>query len=273
MDLVIDTNCLNSAELRNFLCASPTNRAVLTHETAVESFRGAVPTGIIDSWATLRDFPNQILMLKAPRLIATLDCARPGMAKMMVDKSQTAGAKTFPRILDEALAGNPNRIAQLQQRHDWSREHTDRMIAETVPAHSQIEEIESAFSKDEISRIRKQLPLKASTVAAIFEIVDGMAANAIYDGPIKVTPPRHVHRVNHFLWRRALVHTIYLLQLIERGAVQRADNKVRNDMIDSLLTTYATYFGGIMTEDQRPKLLHLASRHMLVAVGARVPRG
>jgi len=272
MDLVIDTNCLNSPRLREFLTASPTHRAVLAHETAVESFRGDVPDGIIQSWATLRDFPNQVILLKAPRLIAPINCASPGMAKIMVDKGQTAGVKTFSRILDEASAGNPIRIAQLQQRHDWSRDHTSRMIAETVPASSQIEAIKSAFSEDEIGRIRKQQPLKESTVATIFEIVDSMAANAMYDGPIAVEPPLHHHRVNHFLWRRALVHAIYLLQLIERGAVQRADGKVRNDMIDSLLSTYATYFGGIMTGDRLPELLHLEARHMLIAVGARIPR-
>jgi hypothetical protein len=272
MDLVIDTNCLNSPRLREFLSASRANRAVLTHETAVESFRGDVPDGIVQSWATLRDFPNQVIMLKAPRLIAPIDCSSPGMAKIMVDKGQTAGVKTFSRVLDEASAGNRVRIAQLQQRHDWSRDHTNRMIAETIPASSQIEEISSAFSEDEISRIRKQQALKESTVATIFEIVDSMAANAIYDGPIKVRPPLHHHRVNHFLWRRALVHAIYLLQLIERGAVQRADGKVRNDTIDALLSTYATYFGGIMTSDRMPEVLHLEARHMLLAVGARIPK-
>lgn len=272
MDLVIDTNCLNSLRLRDFLSASPTNRAVLAHETAVESFRGDVPDGIIQSWATLRDFPNQILMLKAPRLIAPLDCTSPGMVKSMIDKGQTKGVKTFPQVLAEASAGNPIRISQLQQRHNWSRDHTDLMISETVPADVQIREIALQFSGDEISRIRKRQLLKDSTIATIIEVVDSMAANAMYDGPIKLTPPRHLHRINHFLWRRALVHTIYLLKFIERGATHRADGKVRNDMIDSLLATYATYFGGLMTSDQLPESLHLEARHMLIAVGARIPR-
>lgn len=272
MDLVIDTNCLNSAELRSFLATATTNRAVLAHEVAVESFRGAVPDGIIQSWATLRDFPHQIRMLKAPREIAPLSCASPGMVKAMINKKETAAVADFPRILDEAAAGNALRIAQLRQRHEWSRQHTSQQIAETVSASAQIAELERSFSSGEVDAIRKGRVLRSETLDTIFSIVDTIAARAIVEGPIKIKMPRHRQRVNHFIWRRSLVHVIYLLQLVERGATQRADAKVRNDAIDALLATYATYFGGIMTNDKLPASLHSECRAVLASLGARVSR-
>lgn len=272
MDLVIDTNCLNSPKLRSFLSALPENRAVLAHEVAVESFRGEVPNGIIHSWATLKDFPTQILMLRAPREIARLACASPGMAKAMINKKETAATAAFPRILDEAKAGNPTIIAQLLERHEWSRQHTSQLIAEAVSVTDQIAEIERAFTAGEIATIRKGGSLKYETLETIFSIVDTVAARAIIEGPIKIRPPRHRQRVNHFIWRRALIHVIYLLQLVERGATRRADEKVRNDAIDALLATYATYFGGIMTDDKLPASLHDECRAVLVNLGARVSR-
>jgi len=272
VDLVIDTNCLNSPRLRTFLGESATNRAVLTHETAVESFRGDIPDGIIQSWSVLRDFPNQTVMLKGPRLIAPLDCTSPGMVRAMICKGQTSGAKKFAGFLDEAAAGNPAIIAQLKIRYGWSAEHADRMVAEFVPASDQIADMVREFTPDEMRRIRKLQDFSDETAEKIFRIVDSIAATTIYHGPIKIKPPKHRHRVNHFIWRRALVHVSYLLSLIERGATQRADNKVRNDSMDAMLATYATYFGGIMTGDQLAETLHIEARNVLVALGARVPR-
>lgn len=271
IDLVIDTNCLRAERLRDFLAEKASNRAVLAHEVAVESFRGGVPDGIIQSWTVLRAFPRQILMLKAPRDIARIDCAAPGIVHAMVNKRETRAMARFPAILDAAEAGNTAVISQLKQRYVWSRQHTEQLISDAVSVADQIAEIERSFSAGEIAAIRKGDTLKLDTLETIFRIVDSVAALAIIEGPIKILAPARHHRVNHFIWRRSLVHVVYLLHLIERGATRRADAKVRNDAIDSLLATYATYFAGIMTNDQLPNAIHDECRAILISLGGRVP--
>ncbi|WP_223806917.1 hypothetical protein, partial [Novosphingobium sp. LASN5T] len=67
--IVIDSNRMQSDELRAFLSMSPNNKAVLTDYAAMEAFQGNTLVSIQASWSVLRDFPKQILALEPERKV------------------------------------------------------------------------------------------------------------------------------------------------------------------------------------------------------------
>ena len=58
MRVVIDSNRMQSDELRMFLSMSLDNRAVLTDYTAMEAYKGNTLVSLQASWVVLREFPK-----------------------------------------------------------------------------------------------------------------------------------------------------------------------------------------------------------------------
>lgn len=64
MKLVVDSNRLQSEELRTYLNASTSNLAVISDFAAMEAYKGNTLASIYKSMQVLADFPNQVLILK-----------------------------------------------------------------------------------------------------------------------------------------------------------------------------------------------------------------
>jgi hypothetical protein len=61
------------------------------------------------------------------------------------------------------------------------------------------------------------------------------------------------------------------MELVKRGTAERKATLVRNDAVDVIYATYATYFNGFMSDDDMASKVHHISRCMLAELGARVP--
>lgn len=107
MRVVIDSNRMQSDELRIFLSLSSDNRAVLTDYAAMEAFQGDTLVSIQASWEVLREFPTQVLVLKGTRDATRVAPEAAGMADRMVSKPETRAVVQFAALLDKATAGAP----------------------------------------------------------------------------------------------------------------------------------------------------------------------
>lgn len=68
--MVVDSNALQSPQLRDYLSESANNFAVLTDYAAIEAHKGNTLVSIFRSMALLADFPRQVIVLK-PTIVAS----------------------------------------------------------------------------------------------------------------------------------------------------------------------------------------------------------
>jgi hypothetical protein len=271
MRIVIDSNRLQSEELRAFLSLAPENHAVITDYAAMEAFQGDTLRSIQASWEVLKDFPNQIVVLKGTRAAALVDPRAAGIGNRLIDKSQTRGVKDFARVLEHAGAGNRAAQRQLLQRGKWADDHMAKMLAGAENMELSISEFAGVFTEAEIKRMRRRETWKQETAEKFFRLVVHLTQRSFEAHPDKPPWPHHKHLTNHFLYRHALAYCVYMMQLVRRGAVVRKAKLVRNDSVDVIFATFATYFNGFMSGDEQASVIHHLTRFLLVEQRARVP--
>ncbi|WP_447761262.1 hypothetical protein [Sphingopyxis panaciterrae] len=271
MRIVIDSNRMQSDELRAFLSLSSDNIAVLTDYAAMEAFQGNSLVSIQASWTVLRDFPRQVLVLKGTRAAALVDPRAPGMGKRLVSKSETKAVADFAALLDRAATGNRSVQTQLLQRGRWADDHMQSMLSKAGDMNLSISEFSAFFTEPELKRMRKNEPWKPETGTKFLELVDHLTVNSFEALPDKPKWPNDKNLVDHFLYRHTLTYVVYMTRLIQRGAVTRKAKFARNDAVDVIFATYATFFNGLMTADDEASAIHHIARGMLKQIGARLP--
>ncbi|TCU61268.1 hypothetical protein EDF58_101582 [Novosphingobium sp. PhB57] len=272
MRIVIDSNCMQSDELREFLADDYRNKAVLTDYAAMEAFKGNTLVSVKSSWEVLGDFPDQIVVLKGTREAALIDPRAPGMGNRMQSRSETKGARDFGRLLNEAEAGHRALQAQLMVRGKWADHHMDSMLAKAGSMHLSIAEFSAVFTESELRRIRRDDEWTESMSMKFLDLVMELTINSFNAHPDQPRQPRGKHWPNHFLYRHTLTYLVYMTRLAQRGAVTRKANSARNDAVDVIFATFATYFDGLMTADQEASAVHHISRALLTQIGARVSK-
>lgn len=271
MQIVIDSNKLQSEELRAFLSLSPENKAVITDYVAMEAFQVATPARMEESWIILKDFPNQVLVLKGNWASSLVDPCLPNFAENFIDKGQTEGFKSFSSILENAQAGNKNLQNQLLQRVEIADDHLARILKNSENMKLDIAEFTSIFNKDEIRRIRLKEPWKQGTAEKFFNMVIRLSERSFAAHPDKPKFPYNEHLFNHFLYRHSLAHCVYLMLLVSKGNIQRNAILARNDAVDVVIITFATYFNGFMSKDYTASCIYSRTRYLLAQHGAFIP--
>lgn len=183
MRIVIDSNQMQSDELRGFLSASKDNIAVLTDYAAMEAFQGDSLVSIQASWTVLRDFPRQILALKGTRAAGLVDPRAPGIGKRLVSKTETKAIVDFADLLDRAAAGSRSVQSQLLQRGKWADAHMQSMLAKAGDMHLSISEFSNHFTDAELKRMRTNEQWKPETGTKFLELVDHLTANSFAAHP------------------------------------------------------------------------------------------
>ena len=271
MRVIIDSNMMQNDGLREFLALSSANIAVLTDYTAMESFKTNNVCAIVSSWEVLRHFPNQIICLEGTKKVGTIDPRAPGIANRMISKTETKGIPEFIGLLDRAQAGDQSITKQLLKRSEWAQSHMNGMLAKSGDMGLSIGEFESRFTEAELARMRRQEAWRPDTGAKLYDVIDELARYSFNLHPAKPPFPSTKHKINHFIFRHAVAYAVYMLHLVEWGATNRKPENVRNDSIDIILGTYATYFNGLMTRDTLADRIYFRARLILQGGNARMP--
>lgn len=271
MRIVVDSNQMQSEELRGLLSASADNMAVLTDYAAMEAFGGDSLVSIQASWTVLRDFPRQILALKGTRAAALVEPRTPGIGKRLVSKTETKAIADFSGLLDRAAAGDRSVQSQLLKRGKWAADHMKSMLAKAGDMHLSISEFSAHFTDAELQRMRRNEQWKPETGTKFLELVDRLTANSFAAHPDKPRWPNNKNLVDHFLFRHTLTYLVYMMRLVQKGAVTRKATHARNDAVDVIFATYATFFNGLLTADEEAGAVHYLARGMLNQIGARMP--
>jgi hypothetical protein len=270
MRVVIDTNRLESDELRLFLKGDPRNRAVLPEHTVVEIFKPSDVDAVVSSFRVLREYPEQVLLIASNSKCARVLPRGGAIAERMIDRPVTREFPKFCKMLDSAREGHEGYRRQLAVRRMWAIERVENVGLALGDQSASLAEIAAAFTDHELREIRSGSKLPERVRHTILEIVR-ITANDLHvlhtGGQLLAPPP---YRYDQFVWRYALCHIIQLMELVRKGARRRAPDKARNDHFDNVFATFGTYFNGLMTDDRGSLLTQHIARIVLRSLGARL---
>jgi hypothetical protein len=237
----------------------------------MEAYKNDPLRRITEQLSVLAMYPRQVIVLKGTKTLASLDARAPGLASRMIWPRASRDLEQTFFALEQARSGDRNVIAQILKHSRNAEEQIDRIIEGIPDILSAFPEMqESIFTQSEISRCRTGAGYTPVMVRKILRLTD-----QIFERLLRIHRPRGATlraRKDMFLYRYALATTLYLLRWIRSGSpTKRSHSKVRNDFIDLNFATVATYFNGLMTDDQRARNVHLELRVVLEKLGARMP--
>jgi hypothetical protein len=264
---VVDSNALQSPTLRAYLSRSTNNFAVITDYAAMEAYKGNTLVSIFRSMAILAEFPRQVIILKTTGVVCGLSGRRAGLQRRMIDKGQTVGFQKFCLDLRAAELGDASRREQLLDLGRAADVQMDRMLADATIMPKAIAGIANSFTDAELKIIRTGLPLSDQLVRKMLERIV-VLAETLYSQHPQPTLVRNVEELpNTFLFRSALCAFVWALDWISVGGPKSVKiERLRNDLVDVNFATFATYFDGLLSMDEKPLKIHQRAAFMLDAI-------
>jgi hypothetical protein len=273
MRYVIDSNQLQTEQLRTFLAKSSRNIAVLPDFVAMEAYKGEPLKTIFKSMSVLSGFPHQVLILKGSAKVCRLSGRRKGLQRRLIDESQTQGFAEYVRALQLAKAGDARLQAQIQSLGQSANEHFDKMRDEATNMRSAIEVLGSHYKKEERAVLREKEEYTPEVIGKLVQTVMEMTAVIFRNSPLGRWPPTYVELSNTFVFR--VTFSIYLLGLrrfAQGGLGGMSSEKLRNDFVDMMLVAYGTYFDGLMSSDKNVNYMYQETSLLLSALfDAEIP--
>jgi hypothetical protein len=271
--VVIDSNRLNSDELRMFLTMSAENKAVITDYAWMEAYKHGSPESVVRSFRVLSDFPEQVILLKGTKAVGALDARAPGIANRMIVPRSVREFTNTVKGLRQASKGDRGVIAQIRDHQLAAQEQMAKALAdaaELIPILS--ENAKNLFTQEEISRFRNGKSYSLKTGDTIVNAAEHMSRGFFKRHPEHPRLPSRNSLVNTFLYRYALASILHLIEWIRCGSqTEISAEKIRNDLVDLNFAVYGSYFNGLMTADSKLSRRHGELRHVLRILGGRMP--
>lgn len=268
MRKIVDSNLLQSEQLRGYLSGSPENFAVLTDYAAMEAYKGDTLTSIYRSMAILSEYPAQVIVLHGTQHACSLTGDGQGYWLRMIDDDQTQGFANYCRLLDQAQKGN-----LFLQRHllELGREATaqmERMLGDAGKMSAALDGIAATYTPEELRQLRRaNSPYTEALVDKTVRHIMTMAAMLIAEHPTGPSFPSANEAPDRFLFRIALCMFLLGLRWIAvGGAANVSVQRLRNDLVDINFAAFATYFDGLLTADDKLMSIYLEAKIWLERV-------
>lgn len=276
MKKVVDSNFMQSDELRSYLAASTGNYVVLTDYAAMEAYKGDTLKSIFRSMEIVADYPEQVIVLKPTSIACGLTGREAASQKSLIDESQTREFSEYCHHL--VAAKREDRFLQ-QQILEHGREatnHMERWRQDMATLSSGFEQMTTFISKThspvELQILRRREGYTQEMREKLIQNVL-MLAKELFNGHPAVTHlPELAEARDTFLFRYALCTYALILKAIEGGGVKKNSQKLLNTMVDANFATFATYFDGLMTRDKLAGEIYADAEFFLRESFARPPR-
>lgn len=254
MKYVVDSNYMNNQKLMEFLQKSSNNFAVLPEFVAMEMYKGGSFERIGNALRVLSKYPNQVLILKGGRKLFSLNGKSKGLQRRLIDEAQTKGFSDYLNKFELSANGHPGYQRAILELSKFADSHFEKMLSDTEVIKDSVQLISERFSKADRALIRNNkltdLDLNEKIIRVSFEIT----AEVLKNSELNIRFPTYAELPNTYYYR--VILACFLLGLVresESGVKAVSTKKYRNDMVDMTIISAATYFDGLMTNDERMK--------------------
>ena len=263
--MVVDSNFFRETKLDKFLAESPENFAVLTDYSAIEAYKTGNPTVILSSMRILSARPRQVLVLKG-----TIDCCgifggTYSFPAALIDWDQTKHFSEFFPDLLAAQSGNVQLQKQIEANCTAAQQQIERIRLDTSKMLEGLTAIADLYSQNEIRMIRdgevfKDDPLLRKAIGNSMTL-----AGLMFSRHPKVEMlPSFEQLSNTFIFRQAICMQVLLFKWIQHGRqFAIGSKKLLNDQVDINFAAYALCFDGLLTNDQKLRLIYEDAKILL----------
>ncbi len=269
---VIDSNLLQSKSLTAYLSDSPNNYAILTDYAAMEAYKGDTLKSIYRSMTILARYPKQVIVLKDTQTICGLSGRVASRNRNLIDETQT---REFPIYCQQLLAAQRGDVSLQQQLLEHGREataHLDRMLLDMTKLASGIDLMAKTYSPAELKILRRREEQTPQMREKLVENVMSLAKELFKSDPNRTATPTLREARDMFSFRYAICSYVSILKRIEDGGAGKTKpEQLRNDVVDINFATFATYFDGLLTADQKAGNTYTDAEFLLREVFAMPP--
>ena len=252
MRLVVDTNCLDSPALNDFLRCSEHHRVLLTDFVAIESHTSDPLTSLPRRLAILSKYPNQVLVLKNTPVLCGLSGRAAGLTRRMVDSRLTHEFEQFCNAVQLAAAGDKWHADQILEKSQAATEYLDRLLGIASNIDQWYGAFQTEFNQSEIKAIRRGEAHPESIWIKLTVMIRDVTGYLLAGNPRCHRWPKQHELPNTYLYRFSLFLHLHFLDWIKHGSSKtKKPEKFRNDLVDISIGAIATFFDGLYTEDNR----------------------
>lgn len=255
--LVVDSNMIQSPMLRDYLAEGGGNLAVLADVLWVEMYKQGSLPGVTAAFSVIRDFPDQLIVLRPGREIAEIDPTEPGFARLMCRDGVAGDIRDMTAALNLAMEGDSSVLAGLAAHWSDAARVMDGMLEGAAEIAASLPEVADTFTPNEVRQFRCTERLSVSMQEKVFGATDQIHETLLGG---YATLPGHLcerRRYDGYLYRLSLAIVVYSLWWIRNGnQMPKRLDRVRNDIIDLTFAVYATYFTGLMSEDAKARWMY-----------------
>lgn len=271
MRVVIDSNRIQTDELAQFLTRSPSNKAVITDWLMIEAYKGDTLSSIFRSLDVVSRFPKQVLVLKNTGMCMKTAIGSP-MARRLIWNEHTENFPQFVLEVQSAQQGNVIMTETLIERGKLANDRMEVLLSATDGFLKQNQTMQADFSQDDIDAIRGRRAGSSKLVARIMYLALSLGNELADSLAVRKLDIEDKNLSKRFLFRFCLASLCSFLEWVRTGSQNSIKpEKIRNDYVDAIFSAYGSYFNGIMTGDNKLKLIHSINIALLQALGTRLP--
>jgi hypothetical protein len=254
MRKVVDSNFLRTKELRDYLCASRDNVAVVTDYAELEMVSAETLEGVLKSTEILAEFPRQVILSKPTGVVSSLRGKKKGLKKRFTDGRRTRAFRKWCRIREQIRRGE--KPFNHERTRDEARAHLSELLDNIATLKDDLEAHASGhYTADELRIIRTRKPFTPELTGKLIDGIMHFTLKFFEAGQRELPPSEEVPHT--FIFRFALCAYLHALHWIAAGgAKDRGIEKFRNDLVDVALVAYGTCFDRLLSSDQLANDIH-----------------
>lgn len=264
--MVIDSNFLapfpgKPSKLREYLAKKVTHFAVLPDFLFLEAYKTGSVAGVCRSMEVLCEFPQQVLVLKPTKVCSGLRGREAGLQRRMIAEKQTCEFADYPRLLEQARAGDTDAVRHIRSDSMSPAAHMDALAKEASGLGERIDEFARGFSREDLASIRNGDVLSTQGVAHMFDQLMTQANGVMQGHPNVGRWPKRQEVGNTLIFRVCLCQVLLAMDLGAQGAQSKTHTeKLVNHQVDAFIAAYGTFFDGVFSNDNQLVRTHEAAR-------------
>jgi len=264
--LVVDTGMLRRPELADFLAKSPGNRVAVSDNTRSECCQGDALRNMESSLRILSRHADQVVILRSEQDLAHRFSADKQVSRAdLVDRTQTRHFPGFCEGIRAALAGDLALVRELRKLQEDANKRRTAMKNDVGHLREGITKLAEDLGAERMARIRRHEVLTDEDLRLCFSMIIRLTRDYFdYFEPTQGLTPENSVVASSYPFRKALAGFALIVSWLERGGIGNAKTeKLRNDVIDTNVAAFATYFDGVLTNDSKLQQTHNHARYLL----------
>ena len=256
MEKIIDVNYFRDPALIDYLRLDKRNKVVFCDYACMEAYKGNALNNISRAIEIVSQFSEQVVVLKGTRDVIKLTLLGNDL-ELLKDPVQTKEFKIFCFGVERAIQGDVALTDQILNNGKIASDHFAKMCSDALLVAHGIKGLSSSFKPEHLSALKRKEDLKPEVIDKIIKDIMLLAVFLFRDHPDVHEIPQTPQVKDSYIFRFAISTYFLSLHWICNGGpgdVKR--DKLRNDIVDMSYVTYATFFDGLLTNDNKMKEIY-----------------